>query len=180
MSEESIILRYTDKNAPKGGTMRAHAEICAAKGYVWYGKIGVPLSRDRLNKIIKAGDAVVFFIEARSGDLFKATLSDTMRSVPDAGSVPAYYAQHYDSVGTWLKLTEISESSREELNRYVIASSGMPIVSTVRNSMSSFFYIRRKNGGTKRDTMDLSVDCDLDLDFDSLDLTSTPWAEGYF
>ena len=49
---KTISLRYTDKFAPSNGTIDAHKEILKDKGYVWYGKMGTPISRKIASMIL--------------------------------------------------------------------------------------------------------------------------------
>lgn len=140
---DSLILRFTDKGAPEEGTMGAHARLIAEKGHVWYGKIGVPLAKQRLINLQEQDESLIYFVESGSGQLFKAELADSARELPDQSHIPSYYKERYADVKTWLKLTSLVECSREEIESYSISSSGMPALLTIRNSMSSFFYIRK-------------------------------------
>ena len=51
----TISLRYTDKFAPKNGTIHAHQSLIDDKGYVWYGKMGTPIS-SKVAEIILQND----------------------------------------------------------------------------------------------------------------------------
>lgn len=189
---DSLILRFTDKGAPKEGTMAAHARMIAEKGHVWYGKIGAPLAKQRLDDLQKQDESLIYFVESGSGQLFRAELADNTRELPDQSHIPSYYRDRYNDVKTWLKLTSLVECDRKEIELYSISSSGMPALLTIRNSMSSFFYIRKdeqaisvadddpsylkKVKGSKNSSMPEWDEYDYsDTSFEALDISDEEW-----
>ena len=56
----SIALRFGETFAPKEGTVQAHQKMLEKHGFVWYGKLGGPISTAVAKELMKQDDPNLF------------------------------------------------------------------------------------------------------------------------
>ena len=61
---KTIALRFADNFAPKEGTIALHKAQIAENGFVWYGKLGNPVSKRVGDMILKQDEPRILLIHS--------------------------------------------------------------------------------------------------------------------
>ena len=137
----TISLRYTDKFAPKNGTIQAHQSIIDDKGYAWYGKMGTPISTKVAEMILQNDDPRFLLIHSGYAERYWMHIDDISREKPADDDFPAYYREIADGFKTWLRVIAIESADKDVIGKCKVASSGAPLSEASRHSMSPYFII---------------------------------------
>lgn len=137
----TISLRFTDKFAPECGTIKAHERMLRELGYVWYGKIGTPISATARDAILKANTPRILLIHSNTQNRYWAYVDSIQREMPPIYSVPEYYRDKSDLVGTWFRVVKFENAPKEIMSKCKVASSGNVLGLVSRHSMSPYFII---------------------------------------
>ena len=140
----TIALRFSNNFAPESGTIAAHEELIARNGYVWYGKLGSPLSTKVIEAVLKNEDARFLLIHSGTQKRYWAHISAIQREQPNLGEVPEYYHDKADKIHAWFKVTRFENADPKVMSHCVVASSQMPLSAASRHSMSPYFIIDYK------------------------------------
>lgn len=70
----AIALRFSEKFAPKEGTIEAHKQIVDEKGYVWYGKIGKTVSDNAIKVLLQHGPCLMLLINSGKVDRYRCDI----------------------------------------------------------------------------------------------------------
>lgn len=143
----TISLRYTDKFAPKNGTIQAHQNILDDKGYVWYGKMGTPISAKVGEMILQNDDPRFLLIHSGYAERYWIHIDDISREKPADDDFPAYYREIADRFKTWFRVVKIESADKNVIGKCKVASSGTPLSEASRHSMSPYFIIDFKEAG---------------------------------
>lgn len=138
---KTIALRFGETFSPEGGTIRAHQELIDASGYVWYGKLGSPVSLVVAKDILQQEDSRVLLIHSGGPERYWLHVADIVRDVPDLDHVPSYYRNQAKDFGCWFKVVSIERADKAVMSRCVVRSSGKPLTAASRHSMSPYFII---------------------------------------
>ena len=138
---KSIAMKFSDKNAPPEGTIEAHKNHIKRDGFVWYGKIGAPVSDKTCKKIMEESNPRVLLIQSGQKAFYWAKIIDICKSVPPMENVPVYYHYSVDKIHTWFKMIKIEKASLQDINCCKMASYGAPLIDVLHNSMGSMFII---------------------------------------
>lgn len=138
---QTIALRFADNFAPPEGTIVAHNNLLKNKGYVWYGKMGNALSSDTANSLLKSKPIKILLIHSGTQKRYWACVDDISRSYPGDGEYPEYYRDKKDKVKTWLRFINIETAPKDIMSKCIVISSGEPLSSVSRHSMSPYFII---------------------------------------
>ena len=138
---KTVALRFAENFAPKGGTIRAHQEVIDGAGYVWYGKLGSPLSAAIAGIILMQPDPKILLIHSGGADRWWAHITEIKRETPEAAAIPAYYRDKASDFHCWFKVVRFEKAEKDVMSRCFVASSGTVLSSASRHSMSPYFII---------------------------------------
>lgn len=149
--EKTIALRFADNFAPEGGTIVAHQEVIEELGFVWYGKLGNPISREAASMILESNDPRILLIHSGSQERFWAHVNEIRRSTPPLAEVPKYYRNRVDNFGCWFKIAKFVKAPKNIMSKCVVFSSGKKLSNASRHSMSPYFKIEFNENEEKND-----------------------------
>lgn len=138
----SIALRYADNFAPDGGTIAAHQAVIERLGSVWYGKFGTAVAKAKAGLVLAQDDPRILLIHSGKGDRWWAHIDAISRTAPDGG-YPAYYGSDLSKFHCWFHVTRIEKAEHGVMSEWIVPSSGRPLSSASRHSMSPYFFIER-------------------------------------
>ena len=138
---KTVALRFSDNFAPAEGTIQAHIDVITKYGYVWYGKLGLPLSQKAVTYILSNPDPVILLIHSGKTARYWAHVSEVHRDVPDKQAVPEYYRNNTERFRCWFKIKQIDPAPKDVLSRFRVISSGAILGEVSRSSLSPFFII---------------------------------------
>ena len=137
----TIALRFAEIFAPPEGTIGAHDEVIRRVGYVWYGKMGTPLSQKVIESIMEQESLRILLIHSGGIDRYWAYIDDISRKKPKEFEYPDYYHDKADKVKTWFKVTRLELAPRGVMAECVVASSSSVLSDASKRSMSPYFII---------------------------------------
>ncbi len=137
----TVALRFADKIAPEMGTIKAHEAIIEEKGFVWYGKLGLPLSQKAITYIKENDNPKILLIHSGKTARYWAYVSDVVKSCPEIDGIPRYYRDIRDSFKTWFKIIRFEEAPRGIMGKCRVISSGAVLGEVSKHSMSPYFII---------------------------------------
>lgn len=150
--EHALTVRYGEHFAPPEGTIAAHLRVIENHGFVWFGKMGSPMARARIEvlnrQIVEGTPTYLVLVRARANGrtVHLCRISDMSRERPtDEASIPAYYRSR-PGVGVWIRLTSIQSASPAVLAKLQVSSSSSPLTQTLAASAKSFFYVTGPSG----------------------------------
>ena len=142
---KTISLRYTDKFAPQIGTIEAHSKILKEKGYVWYGKLGLPVSQKVADMIMDNDNPMFLLIHSGSFERYWVHIDQISRLRPEYADFPEYYHKSADSFNTWFRVIRIETAEKGVMRKCIVISSGTSLSEASRHSMSPYFIIDYDN-----------------------------------
>ena len=137
----TVALRYAEKFAPEGGTVKAHQAVIDDKGYVWYGKIGQPLSKQTCSIVMENENPKIMLIHSGGTNRFWAYVDKIDNVCPVAGEYPEYYKELTCEMKTWFRITKFEDAPKNVMSTCKVKSSGASLSEVSRSSMSPFFVI---------------------------------------
>ena len=138
---KTIALRFAEYFAPPEGTIRAHEEVISRVGYVWYGKMGTPLSHKVIETILEQESPRILLIHSGGPERYWAYVDDISRETPEESKYPDYYHDKSDKFKTWFKVNHFELAPRGIMAECVVASSGSVLSDASKRSMSPYFII---------------------------------------
>ena len=145
---KTISLRYTDKFAPDNGTIGAHREIIDKKGFVWYGKMGSPISEKVSKMILENGEPCFLLIHSGSFERYWMYIDCISYKQPPANEFPSYYHDLACNFKTWFRVIRIEDAEKGVMSSCKVISSGALLSEASRHSMSPYFIIEYDNDKT--------------------------------
>ena len=147
----TIALRFADSFAPPTGTIAEHQKIIKAKGYVWYGKLGAPISGKVRKELLEENDdPQILLIQSGKSARYWAHIDQISMETPALEDVPDYYHDQVGSIKTWFRIKSIVEADKKVMSNCLVASSGASLSTTSRRSMSPYFIIDYLEKGEKQ------------------------------
>lgn len=140
----TIALRFAENFAPGCGTIAAHQEVIDEKGFVWYGKLGNPVSAKIAGEILMEDDPRILLIHSGGSDRWWAHVDTIKREAPELSGIPSYYRSRADEFRCWFKVTSFERADSKVMSRCFVASSGKVLTEASRYSMSPYFIIDYK------------------------------------
>lgn len=137
----TISLRYTDKFAPDNGTIDEHERILKQKGYVWYGKMGAPISQKVSDMLLNNEEPHFLLIHSGAVERYWIYFDKISRERPAYDDFPNYYHGIADNFKSWFRVTKIIPAEKGVVGKCRVASSGAPLSEASRHSMSPYFII---------------------------------------
>jgi len=138
---KTIALRFAENFAPKIGTIAAHQELIDLLGYVWYGKLGTPISNEIVDVILKNENPRILLIHSGKQKRYWAYVTEIIRKTPNHDAVPEYYRNECDKFKVWFKVFKFEETSKEIMSHCFVSSSKTPLNLVSRSSISPYFII---------------------------------------
>jgi len=145
----TIALRFAENFAPVIGTISAHQEIINSIGYVWYGKLGTPISSKVAEDIMLNNNPKILLIHSGKLERYWAHISEVSRIVPPLIEIPEYYRNMTEKFNCWFKITSFEEASRDIMSKCFVASSNVPLPQVSKHSMSPYFIINVNEVGNE-------------------------------
>lgn len=138
----TVALRYFDNFAPEGGTIIAHQKVIDEMGFVYYGKLGAPLSMKVIQQMMENDDKRFLLIHSGRQDRYWMYYDFVTRNEVDVSYVPEYYRDRASDFKTWFKVTKIKTAPKNVMGHCFVNSSGRALGEVSRHSMSPYFIIR--------------------------------------
>ena len=138
---KTIALRFAENFAPEGGTIKAHEVVIKEKGYVWYGKMGTAIGKDKAEIIMKLNDPKILLIQSGKLGRYWAHIKDIQRECPEPEAIPVYYRNDQDNFKTWFKVTSFEKAPSNIMSQCEVVSSGAELGHASHYSMSPYFFI---------------------------------------
>ena len=139
----TIALRFAEKIAPPEGTIKAHENMINDNGFVWYGKMGAPISQKVMDDIMANSNPRILLIHSGTSKRYWGYVSAISRELPDDNEFPSYYNSlaKAGNFKTWFKIIKIETAPSNIMAQCVVASSNTPLSNASRHSMSPYFII---------------------------------------
>lgn len=138
----TVALRYSDNFAPEGGTIVAHQKMIDNEGFVYYGKLGLPLSMKIINQLMENDDKRFLLIHSGKQDRYWVRYVLVTRDDVDKRFIPEYYRDRVSDFKTWFKVLKIDPAPKDVMSRCIVKSSNRPLGETSKYSMSPYFIIQ--------------------------------------
>lgn len=138
---KTIALRFGETFAPEGGTIKAHREQLERSGFVWYGKLGSPVSAAVASEMMKLDDPRFLLIHSGGSDRYWMHIDAIQRETPPLEHIPKYYRNQAQDFGCWFRVTNIEPADKNVMSTCVVRSSGKTLSQASRHSMSPYFII---------------------------------------
>lgn len=138
---KTIALRFGEHFSPECGTIAAHQAIIDQLGFVWYGKMGTPVSNAIIEELKKKGDAKILLIHSGKQNRYWAHIDDISKDTPSLEGIPEYYRSMTEKFRTWFKVSRFEPAERGVMAKCIVASSGATLSEVSRHSMSPYFII---------------------------------------
>lgn len=148
----TIALRFAENFAPKEGTIKAHEQIIDVFGFVWYGKLGTPISEKMSNEILSLDKPKILLIQSGKADRYWAYVEEIKRDCPELKYIPEYYRYNNSNFKSWFKIVMFEKANNNVMRNCVVKSSKKPLSEASKYSMSPYFIIEYTNesfGGCK-------------------------------
>ena len=136
---KTFALRFGDTFSPKCGTIQAHNELIERLGFVWYGKLGSPISDAKIASIKQETDKILL-IHSGKPDRWWAHFCEISKSTPVEG-IPDYYVGDADKFKTWFKIVKFEPAPRDIMSKCIVISSQSSLSEASMYSSNPFFYI---------------------------------------
>ena len=143
---KTIALRFSDKFAPDEGTIKAHEALIKKYGFVWYGKLGLPLSKKAIDNVMDNDDPVILLIHSGKAARYWAHVNEVKRDCPNAETIPPYYRNNKEQFKTWFKVTRFEDAPKDIMGNCHVISSGATLGEVSKHSMSPYFIIEVEGG----------------------------------
>lgn len=140
----TVALRFAENFAPECGTIAAHQEVIDAKGFVWYGKLGSPVSAKVAGEILMEDDPRILLIHSGGIERWWAHVEAIKRETPEPTAIPGYYRNRADGFSCWFKVVRLERADAKVMSSCFVASSGKVLTEASRHSMSPYFIIDYK------------------------------------
>ena len=142
----TIALRFADNIAPAEGTIAEHEKIIKKLGFVWYGKFGTRVSERVRTDIMAINDGRILLIHSVTNKRYWLYFSDISYQIPELSGIPEYYRNIAGTVKTWFKVTRIEKAEKGVMSKCLVSSSGSPLSTVSKHSMSPYFIIDYNEG----------------------------------
>ena len=138
---KTIALRFGEHFAPECGTIAAHQKIIDEMGFVWYGKLGAPISEKVKTEILSLPQPRILLISSGKAGRYWAHVCEIQRETPVCDAIPLYYREFSNKFKSWFKITSINPAPKNIMSQCRVASSQAPLGEASRHSMSPYFII---------------------------------------
>lgn len=145
-----LVIRYRDPR-PDTPTIRLHQDVIGGRG-TWFGKAGKGLGRNghlRVQDQVNRDVPTLLFLVTRVVDVLhvhRGSIEQVSYSPPsNPEDFPAYYASFglAKQASFWVFVRELLDVGTQDLSDMIVASSGRPILDSLRSSSPPFIVKRR-------------------------------------
>lgn len=136
----TISLRYTDKFAPKDGTIKEHEKIIGSIGYCWYGKLGNSISDKVIKDILKNDDPKILLIHSGTNERYWMHVTEIKKEKPPLNEIPEYY-RYMENFNVWFKAVQFEKAPEDIMSKSIVASTKRKLSEASKHSMSPYFII---------------------------------------
>ena len=136
-----IALRFSDNFAPENGTIVEHQKLIDKNGYVYFGKMGTPISDKNIKNILKQENPRILLIESGMAGRYWAWIDEIIKTQPPLSDFPDYYHDKASRFRTWFKIRRIEKAPSNIMSFCKVVSSGTILSEASKYSMSPFFII---------------------------------------
>lgn len=137
----TIALRFAENFAPNIGTIASHQKLIDTLGYVWYGKLGTPISNKTAELVLNNSEPKILLIHSGKLKRYWAYITDITRTTPELDAIPEYYRDDSSNFKVWFKVYKIEEASREIMSHCIVSSTKSPLSHVSKSSLSPYFII---------------------------------------
>lgn len=138
---KTVALRFAENFAPDCGTIAAHEELIEKNGYVWYGKLGTPISSKIATEMISNERPRFLLIHSGGLSRYWAHIQAVQREIPVLDEIPSYYRGDAAKFKMWFKVTSFEPAPKDVMSHCFVASSKKVLTEASRQSMSPYFII---------------------------------------
>lgn len=138
---KGVALRFFERFATENGTIAEHQELIDKNGYVYYGKMGNPVSDKNIRMLMEQESIKVLLIHSGKTDRYWATVDKIVKEQPEYDEFPEYYHDMADKFKTWFRIIKIEEAPKDVMSKCKVASSGATLGEASKHSMSPYFII---------------------------------------
>ena len=138
---KTVALRFADSFAPEEGTISAHRKIINKYGFVWYGKLGSPVSQKVIEEVLKNDESKILLIHSGKTDRYWAYVEEIQHNMPEKEFIPEYYRDNASNFKTWFKVIKFENAQKSVLSLCKVASSRRPLTEVSKSSMNPYFII---------------------------------------
>ncbi len=139
-----LAMRFSENFAPVDGTIGEHQKIIDKMGYVYYGKMGNPVSDKNIHLILDQENPRILLIHSGGNRRYWAYIDQIIKSTPPLELFPAYYHDIADKFKTWFRIRRFEIAPNNIMSQCVVASSGATLSESSKHSMSPYFVIEFK------------------------------------
>ena len=138
---KTIALRFSDKFAPLSGTIAEHRKVISEKGFVWYGKLGTPVSDRICAELLKNEKPRILLIHSGKVARYWVYINMILKETPPLNEIPTYYRNQANNFQTWFRVVRIEDADKRVMAACTVSSSGASVSAVSRISMSPYFII---------------------------------------
>lgn len=138
--QKLLVVRY-GKQIIKN-CIELHQEKIDSLGYCWFGKLGTVPSKKSIDAMLDEENPMLI-LYARSS-AYICEVSEVIYDKPDNGFPDYYQIELFDKLlypTVYFKLTSIKMLDINELEKFIVLSSGNTAINTLMHSMSSFLFV---------------------------------------
>lgn len=136
-------MRFGETFSPRCGTIKAHQDVIAERGYVWWGKTGATISNDKIAKALESRK--ILLIRSGKTERYWAYIEDISTTLPkDFDCIPKYYRDMTEKFKVWFKITKFELADKDVMAKCKVVSSGSPLSVASKHSMNPCFFIEYK------------------------------------
>ena len=137
----TVALRFSENFAPANGTIAAHEELIERNGFVWWGKLGVPLSAKVASALMENENPRILLIHSGKSNRYWAFVKKLQRETPPENEIPQYYRGMAKDFSFWFCVTRFVKAENDVMGKCKVASSGDSLSYVSKSSMSPYFII---------------------------------------
>jgi hypothetical protein len=138
--QKLLVLRYGKQIIED--CIQLHQKKIDELGYCWFGKLGTIPSKKLVDAMLEE-DKPMIILYARSS-VFICEVSEVVYDRPGEGFPDYYQSELFDKLSfpnVYFKLTSIEPLDINELEKFIVVSSGNTAINTLMHSMSSFLFV---------------------------------------
>lgn len=167
---QHLVVRFSDSLYKGIDTIREHKLVIKDKGAVWFGKLGRPLAKRKIEilngQIKKNIKTYLFLVQTKKAGYIwtKAILEKVVTELAknDTTLIPSYYNQHNinEQSSIWFKVSKLYTPSKSDIQECYVVSSKKQINTTLNSSIAAMFmvYFGDKDNQKKSDKYQVSFE----------------------
>lgn len=138
---KSVALRFAENFSPEIGTIKSHEAIISKFGFVYYGKLGSPISNKVRTEVLNEKYPKILLIHSGASERYWAYVENIQNTIPDLKYVPNYYHDKATGIKCWIKIKKFEIADKGIMSRCIVSSSKKSLSEASKYSMSPYFII---------------------------------------